>query len=234
MKDYVVTVSERSEAGGVIAFILILALILGSCGDSRSSGSTSTSETSAEYTEAEYDYDYDDEYASDESSYYEPDEGYSYDSNYYETPEFSDLCFYQGDDFLSLCHTSSLEDCFGTEHNDVLYNSFSYLYANYDGSEAFSYRYRLGGEYNTLSFNVFTTSGDVENHGCIYVYASYGDSPEVEELIYSCDVYGGSLPEEVCLDVSGVTFININITTFDCKNHSNTCHVCAGDFALFY
>ncbi len=142
-----------------------------------------------------------------------------------------ELCFYSGD-YFHLSHCSSKEDVFGATHYNVIYNSFSENYNDPDYYEYFTKKYYLAGEYSYLTFNTFTQSGFTDEHASIFVYVSYG-GPDEETLVYSDDFYGGLPPKAVSIDLTGVTYLYITITPYNCNSwgHSD-CRLCAGDFVL--
>lgn len=232
MRRIIVTFHEAGSGVGALVVIIFIIALFGSCSDSKSSDTAkNTSYDSEDYayeetydSECDEDYDYDGEYACCD---------YEYGDDYYEEEpcDLADLCFYSG----RLTEENELDDCFGTTHYDVVYNGWSYLYSNYNSDpESISNRYYLGGEYSSLSFNAFSTSGDIDICGTISVFVSYSDTVADEALLYSIDMYGGQIPENVYLDLTGVTFLRISVTTFDCQDlwHYNECHVGIGDFEL--
>lgn len=238
---YIVTVEE--EPGCLSAFlgiIVIIAIIIAACTGGSSDNNNSSGYTyDDEESYAGYSEDYEDDYyGSDSSNTYtgSVDTGSSSSNSYVESKTYSleELCFYSGNHMYSGSFDSK-EDIFGKIHYDVIgvFYSFdqSYTYEEYRKDNII--KYYLAGDYSSLTFTTFTTSGCTESYATIYVSVSY-DGTDDDILVYSDDFYGGVPAKTVTLDLTGVTYLYIIISPFDCTKEwgHGDCDLWAGDFEL--
>mgnify|MGYP002533138562 CR=1 FL=1 len=208
---YIVDITEDSGIGGIVALIVIVAIIIGSCGSSKHSNSETRTEKSTytdgsnsgsdDYNDTYYDYD-DNAYIDDgTASNYSTGDGVCNEQveqlpkpliNCYRVMRSHSMGIYEG----------NISDAFGTMHNNCIAVSCA-------SKDVYSVTYNLDRRYTSLACQFVHGDGIYEASCQISIYLD-------DSLIHtSPNISVTTEPIYESIDVTGVKLVKIEVVSPD-------------------